>query len=82
MSDREVGSMRSYGNGAFNITPAGNIRYRFRYTDIYGKRRVKSVTGTSEAHCLQRANEFLKSLRTKYDLTIPELLIPDTEENS
>ena len=73
--------MSNYGKGCFNITPAGNIRYRFKYTDMFGNRRVKSVTGVDEAHCLQRANEFLKSLRTKYDLTIPELLIPDAERD-
>lgn len=73
--------MSNYGKGCFNVTPAGNIRYRFKYTDMFGNRRVKSVTGVDEAHCLQRANEFLKSLRTKYDLTIPELLIPDAERD-
>ena len=73
--------MSNYGKGCFNITPAGNVRYRFKYTDMFGNRRVKSVTGVDEAHCLQRANEFLKSLRTKYDLTIPELLIPDAEQD-
>ena len=73
--------MSNYGKGCFNITPAGNIRYRFKYTDMFGNRRVKSVTGMDEEHCLQRANEFLKSLRTKYDLTIPELLIPDAERD-
>lgn len=73
--------MSNYGKGCFNVTPAGNIRYRFKYTDMFGNRRVKSVTGVNEAHCLQRANEFLKSLRTKYDLTIPELLIPDAERD-
>ena len=73
--------MSNYGKGCFNITPAGTIRYRFKYTDMFRNRRVKSVTGMDEEHCLQRANEFLKSLRTKYDLTIPELLIPDAERD-
>ncbi len=37
--------MSNYGKGCFNITPAGNVRYRFKYTDMFGNRRVKSVTG-------------------------------------
>ncbi len=73
--------MSNYGEGSFRATPAGHIQYRFRYTDMYGNRRNKYVTGVDEAHCLQRANEFLKSQRTKYDLTIPELLIPDAERD-
>ena len=73
--------MSNYGEGSFRATPEGHIQYRFRYTDMYGTRRNKYVTGMDEEHCLQRANEFLKSLRTKYDLTIPELLIPEAEKD-
>ena len=42
--------MSNYGKGCFNITPAGNIRYRFKYTDMFGNRRVKSVIALSEAY--------------------------------
>ena len=35
--------MSNYGKGCFNITPVGNVRYRFKYTDMFGNRRVKSV---------------------------------------
>ena len=61
------------------VLPSGNIEYRFTYTDEYGNRKVKSVTGVSENHCLERAEEFLARLRQKLeginlDATIPELL--------
>ena len=41
---------------------AGSIEYRFRYTDEYGRRKYKSVTGFTEDHCYEKAEQFLERL--------------------
>ena len=74
------------GEGTWRETASGNIEYRFTYTDEYGNRKVKSVTGVSENHCLERAEEFLDRLRQKLeginlDATIPELLYEKIEND-
>ena len=53
---------RKKGEGSWKVTPAGNIEYRFRYTDEYGRRKYKSVTGFTEEHCYERAEQFLDRL--------------------
>lgn len=74
------------GEGTWRETASGNIEYRFTYTDEYGNRKVKSVTGVSENHCLERAEEFLARLRQRFeginlDATIPELLYEKIESD-
>ena len=51
---------RKKGEGHWRITKAGNIEYRFRYTDEYGRRKYKSVTGFTEDHCYEKAEQFLE----------------------
>lgn len=53
---------RKKGEGSWKVTPAGNIEYRFRYTDEYGRRKYKSVTGFTEEHCYEKAETFLNRL--------------------
>ncbi len=53
---------RKKGEGHWRITKAGNIEYRFRYTDEYGRRKYKSVTGFTEDHCYEKAEQFLERL--------------------
>lgn len=74
------------GEGTWRMTAAGNIEYRFTYTDEYGNRRIKSVTGVSENHYYERAEEFLYKIEQKlngisYDATIPELLYEKVESD-
>ena len=69
----------SISQGCWRENRSGNIEYRFRYTDEYGKRREKSITGVSVDHCLERTEEFLAKLENKknginLDATIPEIL--------
>lgn len=53
---------RKKGEGHWKVTKAGNIEYRFRYTDEYGRRKYKSVTGINEDHCHEKAEQFLARL--------------------
>lgn len=53
---------RKKGEGHWKVTKAGNIEYRFRYTDEYGRRKYKSVTGINEDHCYEKAEQFLARL--------------------
>lgn len=74
------------GEGTWRETASGNIEYRFTYTDEYGNKKVKSVTGVSESHCLERAEAFLERLKQKrnginLDATIPELLYEKVESD-
>lgn len=74
------------GEGTWRETASGNIEYRFTYTDEYGNKRVKSVTGVSEDHCLERAEAFLDKLKQKrngvnLDAAIPELLYEKVERD-
>ena len=39
---------RKKGEGHWRITNTGKIEYRFRYTDEYGRKKYKSVTGVGE----------------------------------
>ena len=55
------------GEGTWRETASGNKEYRFTYRDEYGNRKVKSVTGVSVNHCLERAEEFLDRLRQKLE---------------
>ena len=70
---------RRKGEGNFSVTPSGGLAYRFRYTDEYGRRRSKSVSGINEKHCYERAEQFLHELERKinfvnYEATIPQLV--------
>lgn len=74
------------GEGSWRETASGNIEYRFTYTDEYGNKRVKSVTGVSEDHCIERAEAFLDKLKQKrngvnLDAAIPELLYEKVERD-
>ena len=53
---------RKKGEGYWRETKTGNIEYRFRYTDEYGRKKYKSVTGYTEEHCYERAEQFLDRL--------------------
>ena len=53
---------RKKGEGHWKITKSGSIAYVFRYTDEYGRRRTKSVCSVDEAHCYERAEQFLDRL--------------------
>ena len=70
---------RRKGEGNFSVTPSGGLAYRFRYTDEYGRRRSKSVSGINEKHCYERAEQFLYELERKinfinYETTIPQMV--------
>ena len=70
---------RKKGEGHWRITNTGKIEYRFRYTDEYGRKKYKSVTGVDEDHCYERADEFLYKLEQKMngrdlDATIVQLV--------
>ena len=56
---------RKYGDGYLRETAAGTLEYRFRYTDENGRRKYKSVSGVSEAHCYERAEQFLFELERR-----------------
>ena len=56
---------RKNGEGYLRETAAGTIEYRFRYTDENGRRKYKSVSGVSEAHCYERAEQFLYELERR-----------------
>lgn len=82
-----MGNIRNKkGDGSWRQTECGNIEYRFTYTDEYGQRKNKSVTGMNENHCLERAEAFLIKLDKKInglnlDATIPELLYEKIEND-
>lgn len=43
--------MSNYGKGCFNITPAGNVRYRFKYIEFKGiGRGIINVSGHLNNH--------------------------------
>ena len=70
---------RKKGEGHWRITNTGKVEYRFRYTDEYGRKKYKSVTGVDEDHCYERADEFLYKLEQKMngrdlDATIVQLV--------
>lgn len=74
------------GEGSWRETASGNIEYRFTYTDEYGIKRRKSVTGVSENECIERAEQFLYKMEQKvnginFDATIPELLYEKIESD-
>ena len=74
------------GEGSWRELPSGNIEYRFTYTDEYGMKKRKSVTGTSDDECIEKAEMFLHKLEQKlnginYDATIPELLYEKIESD-
>lgn len=50
------------GDGHFRVKDSGSIEYVFRYTDEYGRRKYKSVSGVDEDHCYERAEQFLTRL--------------------
>lgn len=50
------------GEGHFRVKESGSIEYIFRYTDEYGRKRYKSVSGVDENHCYERAEQFLARL--------------------
>ena len=57
----------------------GKWNYRFRYKDVYGDSRQKSVTAPTKEECYAKAEEFLEDLQKKIenpniDVTIPDLL--------
>ena len=77
---------RRKGEGSFSVKPSGNLEYKFRYTDEYGRRKTKSVSGVSERHCYERAEQFLYQLEQKlrfidYDATITQLLREKIEKD-
>ena len=77
---------RRKGEGNFSVTPSGGLAYRFRYTDEYGRRRSKSVSGINEKHCYERAEQFLYELERKinfvnYEATIPQLVREKVEND-
>ncbi len=74
------------GEGSWRELPSGNIEYRFTYTDEYGIKRRKSVTGVGENECIERAEQFLYKMEQKvnginFDATIPELLYEKIESD-
>ena len=40
------------GEGSWRELPSGNIEYRFTYTDEYGMKKRKSVTGICDDECI------------------------------
>lgn len=63
------------GEGSWKKTKAGTIEYRFRYTDEYGQRKYKSVTGINKGHCYERAEQFLQALEQKKNDRNPDVTI-------
>ena len=53
---------RRKGEGYLRETVAGIFEYRFRYTDEFGRRKTKSVSGFNETHCYEREKQFLDRL--------------------
>lgn len=75
---------RKYGEGYIRETAAGTIEYRFRYTDEYGRRKYKSVSGVNEEHCYEREEMFLAELESKknyidYNVSIVKLMREEIE---
>lgn len=67
------------GEGHFRVKESGSVEYTFRYTDEYGRRKYKSVSGIDEEHCYERAEQFLARLEQiksgrDLDATIVELV--------
>lgn len=69
---------RKKGEGSFKMTSSGKLAYKFTYTDEYGERKIKSVSGYDEQHCYERAEAFLRNLEKKkkglYMVTISDIL--------
>lgn len=68
-----------YGNGSLRQRENGKYEYRFRYSDEYGMRRSKTVTGKTIGECLDRADDFKEKLSRMsggfgLDTTIPDIL--------
>ena len=38
-----VKGYRRKGEGSFSVKPSGNLEYKFRYTDEYGRRKFKKT---------------------------------------
>ena len=71
--------LESKGKGTFRRTKSGSIEYRIAYYDDNNVRRIKSFTADTEAECVKRADNFLKShainlIKFQDEATIPEIM--------
>ena len=65
--------------GSFRTRSNGRVEYIFRYTDEFGRTKVKSISGGNEKECIKRADEWLRNYKESVkkidqNATIPEIL--------
>ena len=56
---RKKTKKKGYGDGSFRIKTSGLVEYRFFYTDEFGQKIRKSVSGNTRQECLDKADEFI-----------------------
>ena len=64
------------GKGTFCTTDGGKLEYRFYYTDEYGDKKRKSVTGKNKRECYFKADQWAERMEMLRSGVDPEATIP------